>query len=45
MSTPKPEQFAEFYQAANGFPPFPWQTRLAQRLAPLPHRGRGCRAQ
>src|SRR5437588_647617 len=24
--------FDEFYQAANGYPPFPWQARLAARV-------------
>jgi CRISPR-associated endonuclease/helicase Cas3 len=38
MSSPKPEQFEEFYKAAYGktddprFGPFPWQKRLAARV-------------
>lgn len=38
MNLPKPEQFAEFYKAAyekaddSDFGPFPWQTRLANRV-------------
>lgn len=32
MTLPKPEQFAEFYQAVYGYEPFPWQSRLAKRV-------------
>ncbi len=32
MSLPKPEQFAEFFQAVYGYDPFPWQKRLAARV-------------
>lgn len=28
-----PDRFAEFYQAAHGYEPFPWQARLAARIA------------
>lgn len=27
-----PEQFAAFYRAANGYPPFPWQARLVKEI-------------
>ncbi len=29
MTTLTPERFAEFFQALHGYPPFPWQRRLA----------------
>jgi CRISPR-associated endonuclease/helicase Cas3 len=32
VSLPRPEQFAEFYKAAHGYDPFPWQQRLAKRV-------------
>jgi CRISPR-associated endonuclease/helicase Cas3 len=32
MTLPRAEQFAEFYQAAHGHEPFPWQKRLAWRV-------------
>ena len=38
MSTPKPEQFTEFYKSVYGktddpdFGPFPWQKRVAKRV-------------
>jgi CRISPR-associated endonuclease/helicase Cas3 len=32
MTLPKPEQFTEFYEALHGYPPFPWQVRLAQQV-------------
>lgn len=32
MTTPTPDQFAEFYEAVHGKPPFPWQSRLAERV-------------
>jgi CRISPR-associated endonuclease/helicase Cas3 len=32
MSSPKPEQFAEFYHSVHGYDPFPWQKRLAKRV-------------
>jgi CRISPR-associated endonuclease/helicase Cas3 len=32
MSLLQPEQFDEFYEAANGYSPFPWQRRLARRV-------------
>jgi CRISPR-associated endonuclease/helicase Cas3 len=35
MSQPtalRPEHFAEFFRAVNGFDPFPWQERLAERV-------------
>ena len=27
------EHFSKFYEAVHGYPPFPWQTRLAQMVA------------
>jgi CRISPR-associated endonuclease/helicase Cas3 len=32
MTPPKPEQFSEFYEAIHGYAPFPWQSRLAERV-------------
>jgi CRISPR-associated endonuclease/helicase Cas3 len=32
VSKPTPQQFAEFYEAVNGFEPFPWHVRLAKRV-------------
>ncbi len=32
MTPPTPDQFAEFYEAVHGNPPFPWQRRLADRV-------------
>jgi CRISPR-associated endonuclease/helicase Cas3 len=32
VSKPTPKQFAEFYEAVNGFEPFPWHVRLAERV-------------
>ena len=32
MSELKPTQFEAFYQAANGYDPFPWHERLARRI-------------
>ena len=32
MSKLTPEQFAEFFEALNGKPPFPWQERLAKKV-------------
>lgn len=32
MTPPAPERFAEFYEKVHGYPPFPWQERLAERV-------------
>jgi CRISPR-associated endonuclease/helicase Cas3 len=32
VNLPKPEQFAEFYQAVHGYEPLPWQLRVAKRV-------------
>ena len=32
MTLPRPDQFAEFFQAVHGCAPFPWQVRLAMRV-------------
>jgi CRISPR-associated endonuclease/helicase Cas3 len=32
MNLPRPEQFAEFYEAVHGYGPFPWHRRLAKRV-------------
>jgi len=32
MITPRPDQFAAFFEAVHGHSPFPWQVRLAQRV-------------
>ena len=41
MSSLNPAQFDEFFHALYGCDPFPWQARLARRVAAAP--GRRCR--
>ncbi len=32
MSTPNADAFSRFFEAVHGYPPFPWQSRLAARV-------------